>query len=113
MNLKLIIDDMSLDLDVPEFILQEGKDYFAKLDGDMNQGWQVARRFIEAPDTTQRCQIVADRLLSALHTENKKSALLLAGYVLSKLPELQTIQIDTAGEPSNTRFVLNTGETLD
>jgi len=113
MNLKLIIDNEIMTLDIPDFVLQEGQEFFHKLDNDMNQGWQMARQFVEKPNTLQRCQIVADRVLSALHTENKKSAVLLAGYVLNKFPELETIHVDTEGEPSNTRFVLTTGESVD
>jgi len=112
MNLKLIIDNDTMNLEVPYFVLQEGQDFFHKLDNDMDQGWQIARQFVEKPDTLQRCQIVADRMLSALHTENKKSAVLLAGYMLSKFPQLETIHVDTTGEPSNTRFVLTSGESV-
>lgn len=112
MNLKLVIEDETVNLDVPDFVMQEGQDFFRKLDKDMDQGWQMARSFVEKLDTLQRCQIVADRILSALHTENKKSAVLLAGYVLSKLPEVETAHIDTEGELLNTRFVLASGKTV-
>ncbi len=112
MKLKLVIDNVTKGIDVPDSVLQEGQDFFQKLDSDMDQGWQMAWRYVENPNTLQRCQIVADRILSAMHTENKKSIVLLAAYVLSKYPDIAIIAIDTDGEPSNTRFLLGSGGLL-
>ena len=38
----------------------------------MDKGWQMSRFWVEKPDLYQRCQIVADRILGAFHTENQK-----------------------------------------
>jgi hypothetical protein len=42
MLLKAIIDDQEISLEVPDPLLGEGEAFFAKLDADMDQGWQMS-----------------------------------------------------------------------
>ncbi len=105
MILNIYIDNSAYQIDVPPEILEDGKDFFAKMDRDMDKGWQMSRRYVEHPDTIQRCQIAADKILSALHSDNRKLALLMAGYILARLPGVQRVQIDTNGEIFNTTLL--------
>ncbi len=109
MILNVYVGDSAFKLDVPKYILQEGEDFFAKMDGDMDSGWQMSRTYVENPDTLQRCQIAADRILTAMHTGNKKLALLMAGYILTRLPGVRGVRIDTQGEMFNTKLIMDTG----
>lgn len=106
MLLKAIIDDQELSLEVPEQILEQGQPFFAKLDADMDQGWQMSREWIARPTQIERCQIVADKLLTALEKENDRLGMLMAGYLLSRLPGLETVTLDTHGEMQNTLFTV-------
>lgn len=106
MLLKAIIDDQELSLEVPEQILEQGQPFFAKLDADMDQGWQMSREWIARPTQLERCQIVADKLLTALEKENDRLGMLMAGYLLSRLPGLETVTLDTHGEMQNTLFTV-------
>ncbi len=106
MLLKAIIDDQELSLEVPEQILAQGQPFFAKLDADMDQGWQMSREWIARPTQIERCQIVADKLLTALGRENDRLGMLMAGYLLSRLPGLETVTLDTHGEMQNTLFTV-------
>ena len=106
MLLKAIIDDQELSLEVPEQILAQGQPFFAKLDADMDQGWQMSREWIARPTQIERCQIVADKLLTALEKENDRLGMLMAGYLLSRLPGLETVTLDTHGEMQNTLFTV-------
>ena len=36
------------------------------MDQDMDAGWQMSRDWVDNPSREQRCQIVADKLLTAL-----------------------------------------------
>ena len=105
MILKAIIDDQIYTLNVPETVLARGLDFFAKLDADMDKGWQMSREWVANPDRLQRCQIVADRVLGAFHTENKKMVLLMSGYILSRLPQVQEVIVDTSGDITLTEIV--------
>lgn len=105
MILNIYIDNSVHQIDVAPEILEEGKDFFAKMDRDMDKGWQMSRRYVEHPDTVQRCQIAADKILSALHNGNHKLALLMAGYILTRWPGVQGVQIDTNGEIFNTTLI--------
>jgi hypothetical protein len=106
MQLNIYIDDVSYTIDVPPAMLTEGEDFFTKIDHDMDQGWQMSRRFVENPDGVQRCQIAADKILTAMHNGNKKLARLMAAYILRRFPGVQGVQIDTHGEMFNTELIM-------
>lgn len=104
MILKVIIDEQCHEIDVPDALLAEAQDYFDQLDLDMGRGWRMGRDWVDQPDRLQRCQIVADRLLTALETENSKLATLMAGYILARLPGVEAVEPDIQGEIHNTCF---------
>ncbi len=105
MKLHIYVDDACYAVDVPQEVLEEGEAFFAKLDRDMDRGWTMGRHFIPQPDTLQRCQIVADRILTALETGNRRVLPLMAGYILSRMPGIHGVQVDTSGEMFNTAFL--------
>ncbi|MCO6413841.1 MAG: hypothetical protein J5I92_13965 [Thiogranum sp.] len=105
MILKLTIDDQTYDIDVPPWIIEEAQDFYAKMDADMDKGWQMSRFWVEKPDLHQRCQIVSDRILGAFHTENKRMMLLMSGYILSRLPQVEEVVVDTTGDMTLTEIV--------
>lgn len=105
MILKLTIDDQTYDIDVPPRIIEEAQDFYAKMDADMDKGWQMSRFWVEKPDLHQRCQIVSDRILGAFHTENKRMMLLMSGYILSRLPQVEEVVVDTTGDMTLTEIV--------
>jgi hypothetical protein len=104
MILKAIIDDQIYSLDVPDTIIAQGAEFFAELDRDMDKGWQMSRDWVDNPSEIQRGQIVADKLLTALENENRRVGLLMAGYLLKRLPNLDEVEIDVQGEIQNTVF---------
>ena len=109
MILNIYVADSAYKIDVPQEVLEDGEDFFTKMDSDMDKGWQMSRAYVECPNTRQRCQIAADKILSALHTHNHKLALLMAGYILTRLPGIEGVQIDTNGEIFNTELIMAAG----
>jgi len=105
MILKLTIDDQTYDIDVPDEMIEEAGEFYAKMDRDMDRGWQMSRFWVEKPDLYQRCQIVADRVLGAFHTENRKMVLLMSGYILSRVPTVEEVVVDTSGDITLTEVV--------
>jgi hypothetical protein len=105
MKLDVIIDSKTHRIDVPPDMLAEGETFFQKMDRDMDSGWQMGPEFIEAPDTMQRCQIAANKLLVSVSAQNQLLVQLMAGYILKRLPGIKTVEIDTAGEMLNTEFI--------
>jgi hypothetical protein len=104
MFLKAIVDEQVYTLNVPDPILQQGAGFFDQLDRDMDGGWQMSREWVDAPDRLQRCQIVADNLLSALEKENERLGMMMAGYILSRLPNVDAVEFDLQGEIQNNQF---------
>jgi hypothetical protein len=102
MLLKVIVDEQQLTLNVPDVVVEGAQEVFEKMDRDMDAGWQMGREWVQSPNVEQRCQIVANRLLTALETENDKLGRMMAAYILSRMPTVETVEIDTSGEIQNT-----------
>jgi len=109
MLLRVIIDDQVYELNVPGQLIEQAGAFFDKMDADMDAGWQMGQDWIDAPDLVQRCQIVADKLVTALEKENHKLGRMMAGYILSRLPDVDVIEPDLSGEPGNTEIRLRDG----
>ncbi len=105
MSLKLTIDDQTYDIEVPHTLLEEASEFYDKMDKDMDKGWQMSRSWVEKPDLYQRCQIVGDRVLGAFHSENKKMMLLMSGYILSRVPHVAEVVVDTSGDITLTEIL--------
>ena len=109
MKLDVIIDDKTFRIEVPQDMLDDGEDFFRKMDSDMDHGWQMGPEFIENPGIEQRCQIAANKLLISVSAQNKLMMQLMAAYILKRLPGIKTVNIDTAGEMLNTELVFEEG----
>ena len=105
MNITVEFDDKSYLLDVPEALAVEAGDFFEKMDKDMNCGWQMSRWWVPDPDQTQRCQIVADKLLAAIQASNTEAAMLMCAYILDRKPSTKRIRINTDGEMQGNEFL--------
>jgi hypothetical protein len=104
MQLNLIIDDWSMDLEIPEGYLETMQASFDRMDKDMDKGWQMGQSWVSDPNPTQRCQLVAGKLLTALETNNEQLALMMGGYILSRRPDVRQVIIDNTGAPEETSF---------
>ena len=106
MKLNIIVEGRSNAFEVPDSILVEAKDFFDKLDVDMNRGWQMSRDWVESPSAEQRCQIAGDKILTAIETDNEKLLMLMAAYVLRTLPGVKSINIDITGDMNETEIIM-------
>ena len=104
MQLNIIVDDYSMDLNLPEDFVASSAAAFDRLESGMLDGVQMGRDWIERPNRRQCCQVAADKLLTALETDNENLAMLSAGFIVSRLPRVRRVRIDTSGEISGTSF---------
>lgn len=104
MKLKITIEDRTRELEIPDDVFIDGISFFKKMDRDMDRGWQMGPEFIEQPTQTNRCQIAAEKILQAVDTQNENLLMLMAGYILTRMPDVTGINIDTSGEPLGTEF---------
>ena len=105
MQLTVHIDEVSQTIEVGDEILQEGEDFFAKMDSDMDQGWQMSRTWVDNPNKIERCQIAANKMLDAISAENQTLLMLMAGYIMSRYPQVREVRIDTSGDMTETELV--------
>ena len=105
MRFKVVIDDQVYAVELPEELLGEAAEFHARMDRDMDRGWQMSREFVERPDPLQRCQIVADKLLTGIMQGNEATAMLMAGYIALRMPGAVGVDIDGTGEMQNTELL--------
>lgn len=102
MILNIVLEDRPIAISVADEMLRDAQDFYAKMDRDMDQGWQMSRTWVEHPSLIERCQIAADKLHTALNTRNETLVMLMAGYILSRLPQVRSVTINTEGEMQET-----------
>jgi hypothetical protein len=104
MTLTVIIDERAISINIPEVYLTDGQSFFEKMDKDMDKGWQMSREWIDQPNTLNRCQIAADKLVDAMHAENENLVYLMSAYIISKIPNVTAIRINTEGDMLETEI---------
>jgi hypothetical protein len=105
MRFKVIVGEQAYAVEVPEELLGEAREFHDRLDRDMDRGWQMSREFVERPDRLQRCQIVADKLLTSLSQGNEATAMLMASYIALRMPGAVGVDVDAQGEMQNTEVL--------
>lgn len=105
MRFRVVVGEQVYAVQVPEALLGTCAELHAKLDRDMDRGWQMSREFVARPDRLQRCQIVAERLLTSLMNGNEATAMLMAAYIASRMPGAVGVDVDAAGEMQNTALL--------
>lgn len=109
MILNIYIEDRHYPLDVPEALLSDAEEFYSKMDSDMDKGWQMSRQWVDKPNTTERCQIAADKLMMALDADKPQMISLMGGYILTRMPGVKGVRIDTSGEIQETEFIMGAG----
>mgnify|MGYP000312412896 CR=1 FL=1 len=104
MQLRITVAEQTRVMPIPDGLLRDAEEFFRKMDRDMDRGWQMSREFVEQPNKLQRCQIAAHKLLGALSSGNMALATLMAGYIVTRLPGVSGVDIDSTGEMQQTEF---------
>lgn len=113
MILKAIVNNQLIELNVPEDFLTAAGDFFDRMDADMDAGWQVNREWVDHPDRALRGLIVADKLLTALENDDHKLGRLMAGYIVSRFPDVESVVLNRAGEVRDHAIKLADGSTAE
>ncbi|VAW63560.1 hypothetical protein MNBD_GAMMA09-865 [hydrothermal vent metagenome] len=101
MNFNITIDEESYTLEVGDELIQELQEVHKEMDGAFERGIQLGRYWIESPTLEQRCQLVADKIVSAVHQENIRQFYVMAAYILSKYPNLKNVTVSSDYEISD------------
>ena len=82
----------------------DGSVIFDQMDKDMNAGWTLDNVYMEHPNQYQKCLVAANRLLTAIHADNTASQELMAAYLLNRMPEVGSVDMNMEGEAMETLF---------
>jgi hypothetical protein len=106
MMLDIYFEDQHYRVEVTEPLLQRGREFFEKMDRDMDAGWQMGPVFVEDLDGKKRAQIAASKLMIALEGQNEAMSKAMSAYIVVRLPGVTAVHIDTTGQMLNTEFVI-------
>ena len=112
MILKVTLADQLLELNVPDDFLEQARDFFDRMDADMDRGWQVNREWVDSPDPYLRGQIAADKLLTALENEDYKLGRMMAGYIAVRFPQIERVELSEQGETRDHELKMQAGAEL-
>ncbi len=110
MILNVVVDENTFPVEVDDEIVSDAGEFFDKLDADMSKGWQMARDWVDNPNQEQRCQVVADRLLTALETENRNLTVMMAAYLLNRVPGIKGVRVASNGEIQETELIMDVSQ---
>ena len=102
MHLDVYILDQHRRVEVAPADLESGRPLFDKMDADMDVGCRMGPEFITEPNRIHRAQMAADKLLTAIETENPLMITAMSAYIAARVPEARALHIDVSGEPQNT-----------
>ena len=111
MKLNIIVDGRTNAFEVPDSLLTDASDFFDQMNADMDKGWQMSRDWVQNPNAEQRCQIAADKILTAIETDNEKLLMLMAAYILKTMPGVRGINIDITGDMNETDIIMGVENT--
>lgn len=106
MLLNVLVRGSSVSVDVPDMMLTDAQELFKKMDKDMDKGWQMSQNWVDKLNSEQRCQVVGDKILTAIENENKNMLLMMAAYILYKVPGSTAIRISEDGDINETEIVI-------
>ncbi len=91
MILNINIDQQSYELEVQEALIKELKPVFDDMDNEFDRGVQMGRYWVEKPDAEQRCQVAINKLINAMHSEDKRSVYIMAAFIFYKFPDVLSV----------------------
>lgn len=106
MILNVHVGEQTYSINVPDEVLDEAEDFFTRMDNDMDKGYQMSRTWVDHPDAYMRCQIVADKLLTALESQNESLGVMMSAYLLKRMPGIKAVHLNLEGDMTEHDFDL-------
>jgi len=95
MNFNITIDQEPYTLEVSDALLDEFQEVIKDLDADYDRGFQLGRYWIESPSDEERCQLVANQVVNALHQDDVRQFYIMSAYLFSKFPTLKMVSLNS------------------
>jgi hypothetical protein len=74
------------------------RQFLDRMDGDMDQGFELAGQWYEEPDQTARAKFVAMHLVQALVRDDDSTVAATCAYLATRLPQLKQVKAIEQGE---------------
>ena len=105
MQFNITIDQSPFALEVADGVMHEAKEFIADMDAELDRGIQLGRHWLDTPSVEQKCQIAANKVVNAMHQENIRMVYLMAAYILTKMPDLKMVTVNSDYEIDEIDFI--------
>ncbi len=107
MILNVVVDGNTFPIEVPDHLVRDAGEFFDKIDADMDKGYLVGREWVDNPTLEHRVQVVADRMLTAMETENESMRVMMAAYILNRVPGIKGVRVATDGDIMESELLMD------
>lgn len=104
MKFEIYIENDTIPVEIDNEIITGARPVFEKMDADMDHGMQMHRVWVQDLNAEQRCQVVGDKILTAIEGENQNLLKMMSAYILYKVPGIKGIRI-AYGDMGETELV--------
>ncbi len=83
------------------------RDFLARMDADMDDGFSLAGQVVEQPDDMQRVHFVALQLFQSFRRDNDRLRAASCAWLCQRVPELCAVQVEDSEEEVSLELVMN------
>jgi hypothetical protein len=83
------------------------RDFLARMDADMDDGFSLAGQVVEQPDDMQRVQFVAVQLFQSFMREKERLRAASCAWLCHRMPELREVKVDDSEEEISLELVMD------
>ena len=83
------------------------RDFLARMDADMDDGFSLAGQVVEQPDDMQRVHFVAMQLFQSFMRENERLRAASCAWLCQRVPELREVKVEDSEEAVSLELVMD------
>jgi len=83
------------------------RDFLARMDADMDDGFSLAGQVVEQPDDMQRVHFVALQLFQSFRRDKYRLRAASCAWLCQRVPELRAVKVEDSEEEVSVELVMN------
>ena len=106
--LRLVVNGVSvLDYRPQARLPGHVRDFLARMDDDMDEGFSLAGRFVKRPDDMQRAYFVAIQLFQSYKANNERLRAASCAWLSRRMPQLREVKVNDSEEQISLELVMD------
>jgi len=83
------------------------RDFLARMDADMDDGFSLAGQVVEQPDDLQRVHFVAIQLFQSFMRENHRLRAASCAWLCQRMPQLREVKVEDSEEEISLELIMD------